>query len=182
MRANVIPVIPTKAGTEAGTNLRKLATCLGDYALDPYGWVLFAFGWGKGELAGFDGPDQWQREQLEEIGAKLRAVGPPAECAAQTSLGGCGDARPGCGPAVNDAVGVIIREAIASGHGIGKSAFVAWLILWAMSTFKDTKGVVTANTETQLKTKTWAELAKWFRLCWFASADVRPDGNRYFLG
>jgi hypothetical protein len=28
----------------------------------------------------------------------------------------------------------------------------------------DTKGVVTANTETQLKTKTWAELAKWHRL------------------
>jgi len=38
-----------------------------------------------------------------------------------------------------------------------------------MSTFKDTRGVVTANTETQRKTKTWAELAKWFRLCWFAS-------------
>jgi hypothetical protein len=25
--------------------------------------------------------------------------------------------------------------------------------------------VVTANTESQLRTKTWAELAKWFRLC-----------------
>jgi hypothetical protein len=33
-----------------------------------------------------------------------------------------------------------------------------------LSTFEDTRGVVTSNTETQLKTKTWAELAKWHRL------------------
>ena len=163
MRANVIPVIPAKAGSDH----KKLAADLAGYALDPYGWVLFAFVWGKGELEGFDGPDEWQREQLEEIGAKLRAVGASAESATQTEGGGRGGAHSEGSAA--DAAGVIIREAIASGHGIGKSAFVAWLILWAMSTFKDTKGVVTANTETQLKTKTWAELAKWFRLCWFAS-------------
>lgn len=69
------------------------------------------------------------------------------------------------------AIDKAIQEAVASGHGIGKSALVAWIILWAVSTFEDTKGVVTANTETQLKTKTWAELAKWHRLCinkhWF---------------
>lgn len=57
-----------------------------------------------------------------------------------------------------------ILEAIASGHGVGKSALVSWIILWAVSTKVDTRGVVTANTETQLKTKTWAELAKWHRL------------------
>lgn len=44
------------------------------------------------------------------------------------------------------------------------SGLVAWLILWALSTFEDTKGVVTANTETQLRTKTWPELAKWHRM------------------
>ena len=60
-----------------------------------------------------------------------------------------------------------IQIATASGHGIGKSATVAHLILWAFCTFPDTRGVVTANTETQLKTKTWAELGKWFNLCWF---------------
>ncbi|MDR2175484.1 MAG: terminase [Synergistaceae bacterium] len=54
-----------------------------------------------------------------------------------------------------------LRAAVASGHGIGKSALVAWLILWAISTCPDAKGVVTANTGTQLKTKTWAELGKW---------------------
>ena len=61
--------------------------------------------------------------------------------------------------------------AVASGHGIGKSALVAWIILWAMSTFTDARGIVTANTEGQLRTKTWPELAKWLALCtnrhWF---------------
>jgi hypothetical protein len=57
-----------------------------------------------------------------------------------------------------------IRIARTSGHGIGKSALVAIIILWAMSTYEDTKGVVTANTENQLKTKTWSEVAKWHRL------------------
>lgn len=58
----------------------------------------------------------------------------------------------------------VIREAIASGHGVGKSALVAWLILWAVSTCSDARGVVTANTDTQLRTKTWPELGKWHRL------------------
>ncbi len=33
-----------------------------------------------------------------------------------------------------------------------------------ISTREDTKGVATANTEVQLKTKTWSELSKWHRL------------------
>lgn len=107
------------------------------YSLDPYGWVLYVFPWGEGELAGFTGPDVWQRERLESIGEQLTS---------------------------GEDAGVVIRQAVASGHGIGKSAFVAWLTLWGLSTFPDTKGVVTANTEVQLKTKTWSELAKWYRL------------------
>src|SRR6185436_11668878 len=46
-----------------------------------------------------------------------------------------------------------IQEAVASGHGVGKSTLVSWIVLWAMSTATDTRGVVTANTETQLKTR-----------------------------
>jgi len=105
----------------AATLPKKLAADLGKYALDPNGWVFYAFGWGKGELAGSDGPDAWQKKFLAGIGEKLREA---------TSRG-------------IDA-GSIIREAAASGHGIGKSALVAWLILWAMSTFPDTRGVVPA--------------------------------------
>lgn len=55
-----------------------------------------------------------------------------------------------------------IRMAVASGHGIGKSALVSWLILWAITTHEDTRGVITANTDGQLKSKTWAELATWY--------------------
>lgn len=41
------------------------------------------------------------------------------------------------------------------------SALTAWIILWVLSTRPMSKGVVTANTATQLETKTWAELSKW---------------------
>lgn len=58
----------------------------------------------------------------------------------------------------------VMQKARASGHDIGKSALVAWLILWAISTMEGTRGTVTANTDAQLRTKTWPELAKWYRL------------------
>ena len=122
----------------------KIGSDLGEkYARDPRGWVRYAFKWGEGELEGLDGPDTWQEELLAGAAEKLNR---------------------GAG------AGTVIREATASGHGVGKSALVSWLILWAMSTCRDTRGVVTANTETQLKTKTWAELSVWFRRCWFAPA------------
>lgn len=53
------------------------------------------------------------------------------------------------------------RVAVASGHGIGKSACIAWLIHWFISTRPDPQIVVTANTKNQLDSKTWRELAKW---------------------
>lgn len=112
-----------------------LVDALAEFSSDPYGWVLFAFPWGEpGELEDATGPEPWQRELLEELGEGTI-----------TAAGA-------------------IQIARTSGHGIGKSACVSWIILWAVSTFADTKGVVTANTETQLKTKTWVELAKWYRL------------------
>src|SRR5436853_2545763 len=109
---------------------------LAEYSLDPYGFVLWAFPWGvPGELAECPGPEPWQVRILQDLG---RGLTTPEQA---------------------------IRLARTSGHGIGKSALVAWIILWAMSTLEDTVGVVTANTENQLKTKTWVQLAKWFRLC-----------------
>jgi hypothetical protein len=117
-----------------GEALKDLLTDLGSMAHNPLRFVYYAFPWGEGPLANFAGPDEWQKELLRSVRDKLLT---PHEA---------------------------IREAVASGHGIGKSALVAWLILWALSTHEETKGVVTANTETQLKTKTWAELAKWHRL------------------
>lgn len=69
----------------------------------------------------------------------------------------------GIGDAISkDPMGTI-QEAIASGHGIGKSTEVAWLILWAMSTRPHLAGWVTANTQNQLTKKTWRELAIWHK-------------------
>jgi hypothetical protein len=52
--------------------------------------------------------------------------------------------------------------AVASGNGIGKTGLLAWVVLWAIVTFEDTRGVVTAGTESQLRTRLWSEVAKWF--------------------
>ena len=101
---------------------------------NPLRYVMTAFEWGKGDLEGHSGPDRWQREVLHAVGDHCaRASGEP------------------------------LRVAVASGHGVGKSALVAWLILWAMSTRENLAGVVTANTQAQLETKTWRELALWHR-------------------
>lgn len=118
--------------------LDEIAERFLDYEFDPLGFVMWAFPWGKPgtDLEHEDGPEEWQREQLERIGAKLRAGGN---------------------------LGAVIKEFVSAGHGVGKSAEVSWVILWAMSR-EDTRGVVTATTATQLKTKTWAELAKWYQL------------------
>ena len=116
---------------------------IGAFRFDPLGYVMFAFPWGVAgtALADEEGPEPWQRDILERLGKGLLPM--------------------------NEA----LRIAVASGHGIGKSALVAWIILWALSTLRDTRGVVTANTEGQLRTKTWPELAKWYGLCinrsWF---------------
>lgn len=53
------------------------------------------------------------------------------------------------------------RIAVASGHGVGKTALTSWLIHWYMATRPHPQVVVTANTKNQLDSKTWRELAKW---------------------
>jgi hypothetical protein len=111
---------------------------LADLQRDPLAFVTTCFRWGEGELADSSGPRQWQRQVLADIGQRI-SDGAEADEA--------------------------IRLATASGHGIGKSCLVAMVILWALVTRIDTRGVVTANTEKQLTTKTWPELAKWHRLC-----------------
>lgn len=116
--------------------MSDLIEALAEFADDPVGFVYWAFPFGEigSELENFEGPFNWQVKVLEDLGRGL----------------------------IN--VSEAIQIARTSGHGIGKSCLVAWIILWAISTFEDTKGVVTANTETQLKTKTWAELSKWHRM------------------
>jgi len=121
----------------------QLADDIAKFYDDPLGFVRYIFPWGTGELKDQTGPDEWQTEFLAAVGQKIK----------QTDIN------------------TAIRFAVASGHGVGKTALVAWIILWFNSTRPKPQIVVTANTQTQLTTKTWRELAKWHRLAlnrhWF---------------
>jgi hypothetical protein len=54
-----------------------------------------------------------------------------------------------------------LREAVSSGRGIGKSALVSWLVLWMLTTRIGGSVIISANSENQLRSVTWAELTKW---------------------
>ena len=124
---------------------------------DLHAFILWAFPWQEPDtpLADQPGPDTWQEEEAIAIGAELRAGG--------------------------DA-GALIQRAIRAGHGVGKSAFVAMVIIWAFTTFRGCRGVVTAMTDTQLRTKTWAELSTWWsmfigrHLFELTATSLRPPG------
>lgn len=112
---------------------------------DPRGYVEYAYPWGEGELEGHEGPMPWALELFDYIGAQLKH-----------------GAIHGTHP---------IRCAVASGNGITKSATVAQIIDWGLSTCEDTRVIVSANSAGQLSTKTWPEVAKWHRVAinedWF---------------
>ena len=103
---------------------------------DPEAFVLFCFPWGQKNtpLEKFSGPRAWQRELLRDLKAHIKK---------------------------NTLTMDTLRSAIASGRGIGKSAMVSWLILWMLSTRIGSSVVVSANSEAQLRSVTWGELAKW---------------------
>jgi hypothetical protein len=110
---------------------------------DPLRYVLFAFPWGEAgsSLANEDGPDDWQVDICDSIKAALED-----------------------GEDASTAIATAIRVAVASGHGIGKTALIAWLIKWFMATREFPQIVVTASGFAQLSNKTWRELAKWHRM------------------
>lgn len=104
---------------------------------DPQKWAEAAFPWGKGELKKHDGPRVWQSDINNIISAHLKNENTRH--------------KP-------------LKIAVASGHGIGKSAEIGLLANWAMSCHAGARMVVTANTDTQLRTKTAPEVSKWFNL------------------
>jgi len=54
------------------------------------------------------------------------------------------------------------RVACKSGHGVGKSALLSWVILWYLIT-RPCRIVCTANSANQLSQVLWAEIQKWAR-------------------
>ena len=122
---------------------------------DPLRFVLWAFPWGTTpELSLVTlkepwasrypgckyGPDKWACEVLDYVGEQVRA----------NAFDGVHAVKP-------------VQVAVASGHGLGKSAITAWLVCWIMATRPGAKGAVTANTASQLETKTFAEISKWLK-------------------
>jgi hypothetical protein len=123
-----------------------LASDIAEFYADPLGYVLYAFPWGTGKLVEESGPDEWQIEILNEIGQEVLKRD-------------------------DGVLETAVQLAVSSGHGIGKTALISWIILWFISTRPNPQIIVTANTEQQLRTKTWRELSKWQQLAingdWF---------------
>lgn len=56
------------------------------------------------------------------------------------------------------------RHSVRSGHGVGKGATIAILALWFPILHYDSKCVVTANSQSQLRDNNWPEIKKWARM------------------
>lgn len=109
---------------------------------DPYNFVMSVYPWGqKGTpLENFKGPRRWQTRELKRLRQHIEED----------------RARGGLGLTYE-----MLKRAIVAGRGIGKSAYVAWLIDWFNTTRIGSSALISANTEAQLKSVTWGELAKW---------------------
>ena len=119
---------------------------------DPEAYAELVFPWGQtGTVLEGRTLRAWQRSYLRELGEEIRGRG----------FNGLDAVPP-------------IRVSVASGHGIGKSALTAMLIMFVHDTCAHSRGVVTASTSAQLKARTWAELGKWRRL------SLTRDRSEYF--
>lgn len=115
----------------------ELVKKIATFRYDPIGFIMFCFPWQKKGTALEDqtGPDTWQIDYLTDLAGNLEAD-PSA----------------------------LQRYATASTHGSGKSALVAWIILWFLSTRPQANITLTANTQNQLTTKSFRELGIWHDL------------------
>ena len=142
----------------------ELAEFISQFYDDPLGFVMAAYPWDTDPSIQMVklpepwrserfpnceyGPDVWACKMLDAIGEEVRKRGFDGRTAVEA-----------------------IRVAVKSGHGTGKSAMTAWLCDWLMSTRPFCMGTVTANTSTQLETRTWARISSWTKKCitshWF---------------
>jgi hypothetical protein len=123
-------------------------------ANDLYKFVMYVFPWGKKgtPLEHFTGPRKWQKNVLDTITNHIKQN--------------------------QDKIDFdTLRLAVASGRGIGKSALVAWLTIWMTTTRIGSTTIVSANSESQLRSVTWAEITKWLAMSihshWFEISATR---------
>ena len=146
---------------------KSLMTEIWDPAIadDPEAFVMLVYPWGKvgTPLEKFKGPRNWQREDLQEIADHIRT---------NKALEAEGK------------LPKIFQKATASGRGVGKSALVSWLSNWFLSTRIGSSVIVTANTETQLKSRTFAEIGKWTTMLinshWFEQQTLMVKPAEWF--
>ena len=121
---------------------------------NPLAWVMYTFPWGqKGTpLEHFVGPRKWQKEVLTQLGEHIK------------ENNGLVDFN-------------TFRMATSSGRGIGKSALVSWIVIWMLTTRIGSSTIVSANSESQLRSITWAEITKWLSMSinshWFEVSATR---------
>tara|TARA_R110000772_G_C13264260_1_gene435657 strand:+ start:18 stop:1547 length:1530 start_codon:yes stop_codon:yes gene_type:complete len=130
------------AKQEAHPQEEQLMLKLFSFKDDPLGFVLYAFPWGQPNtpLANHDGPRDWQRKALSQMRDHI------LENNRKVTHGN---------------VPELMKLARASGRGIGKSAFLAWISIWLFSCLPSSTVIVSANTEQQLKSTTFPEIRKW---------------------
>ena len=141
----IADTLPSREVVEQEVLWRKASS----FRTDPLGFVLWAYPWGKpGPLEKYSGPDVWQADFLKQLGEEV----------ARRNFDGSTPVLPA-------------RFTTSSGHGIGKSVLVAFIVHWIMSTRPHSQGTVTANTFQQLSTRTWATIQTWTKRCiighWF---------------
>ena len=116
--------------------------------------MRLAFPWKKPNtpLEHFEGPRKWQREVLVELRDHIHANNGRIDFET-------------------------LRLAVSSGRGIGKSALVSWLTIWMLTTRIGSTTIVSANSEAQLRSVTWAEITKWLSMAihshWFEVSATR---------
>jgi hypothetical protein len=121
---------------------------------NPLAFVMFAFPWGQAgtPLEHFKGPRKWQREVLQTIADHIKQ---------------------NRGKMDYDT----LRHAVSSGRGIGKSALVSWITIWMLTTRIGSTTIISANSESQLRSVTWAEITKWLAMSlnshWFEVSATR---------
>jgi hypothetical protein len=121
---------------------------------NPLAFVMFAFPWGQPgtPLEHFKGPRKWQREVLQHIADHIK------ENQGKLDFN-------------------TLRHAVSSGRGIGKSALVSWITIWMLSTRIGSTTIISANSESQLRSVTWAEITKWLATAinshWFEVSATR---------
>lgn len=125
-------------------------------------FVKFVYPWGKPgtPLEHYSGPRIWQAEDLNEITDHLEVQNKILK---------------------KKQIPEMFRKATGSGRGPGKSSLVAWFAHWMMTTRIGSTTIITANTEMQLKSRTFAELTKWVTMSlnahWFEMTvlSMRPS-------